>query len=79
MNLKELLQLYMRVNDITRADLATTIGIPKSVVRRICEGKQIWSGDMLAVMHWLFGEYGRMSMDEWVQHQREKRAEVANP
>ena len=75
MNLKELLNLYMRVNNLSRSTLAEMIGVEKAVMRRLCEGSTIWSDDMIVVVAWLFSEPPLESIAEYCQ--RKSREKIA--
>ncbi len=58
-NFQGLISLYMRVNNISRNQLAEMIKIPPSAARRLIEGKQVKSDELLLAICWLFaGDIG---------------------
>lgn len=56
----KLITLYMRVNNLSRNQMAHLIRIPPSALRRLVEGKTIKSSELITVVDWLFA-HGEVS------------------
>ena len=55
-NFQMLLDLYMRVNGISRVEMAEQIGVPRNALRRIADGKEIKGSEAWIIVIWLFGK-----------------------
>ena len=53
MRLGKLLQLYIGVNDIKKADLAKEIGIETFAINRLLRGRDVTGRDLAWIMLWL--------------------------
>ncbi len=53
-----MIELYMRVESLSRAQMAAIIGIPTTALRRLHEGKPIKSTEIIQVIDWMFDECG---------------------